>query len=441
MSGEARRSLGFWRSWSLVVGGTIGSAIFMMPAVMAPYGGIGLLSLAVATLGALSIAIMFGNLARRVTVTGGAYAYTRAGLGDFAGFLIAWGGWIGLWVSCTAIAIAFAAYLGAVVPVIGASPVLTAVAGLSLIWIVVGVNVAGVRESGIVSLVTTILKLLPLVLIGCIGLLFVETETLPAMHPGEGNAVIVFASVFALTFWNFLGIESATVPAEDTLNSGNTISRATLIGTLTVGMVYLLVNFVALGVLPTEELAASTSPLSDVGIRLVGGIGGVIVVVGALVSTAGCINTTLLAAGQMAMAAARDGLFPGLFARISARHAPSASYVLSGMLASLLLLLNFAKGLVAAYTFILLIATLTTVIPYAFSAISGLILQGRDPSISRSHRLREGGVAAIAFGVCMWVIAASGFETVYWGFLLLMAGLPVYVMVTRVKPAEDHRPD
>ena len=433
MSGEARRSLGFWRSWSLVVGGTIGSAIFMMPAVMAPYGGIGLLSLAVATLGALSIAMMFGNLARRVTVTGGAYAYTRAGLGDFAGFLIAWGGWIGLWVSCTAIAIAFAAYLGAVVPVIGDSPVLTAVAGLSLIWIVVGVNVAGVRESGIVSLATTILKLLPLVLIGCIGLLFVEAENLPAMHPGEGNAVLVFASVFALTFWNFLGIESATVPAEDTVNSGNTISRATVIGTLTVGLVYLLVNFVSFGVLPTEVLAVSTSPLSDVGIRLIGGIGGLIVVVGALVSTAGCINTTLLAAGQMAMAAARDGLFPALFARLSSRHSPSASYVLSGMLASLLLILNFAKGLVAAYTFILLIATLTTVIPYAFSAISGLILQNRDPSISRAHRLREGGVAAIAFGVCMWIIAASGFETVYWGFLLLMAGLPVYVLVTRVK--------
>jgi len=126
-------------------------------------------------------------------------------------------------------------------------------------------------------------------------------------------------------------------------------------------------------------------------------------------------------------------LFPALFARLSTRHAPSASYVLSGMLASLLLILNFAKGLVAAYTFILLIATLTTVIPYAFSAISGLILQNRDPSISRAHRLREGGVAAIAFGVCMWIIAASGFETVYWGFLLLMAGLPVYVLVTRVK--------
>ncbi len=431
MSGSTQRSLGFWRCWSLVVGGTIGSAIFMMPAVMAPYGGIGLLSLAVATLGALAIAMMFGHLARRISVTGGAYAYTRAGLGDFAGFLIAWGGWIGLWVSCSAIAIAFAAYLGALVPVIGASPVLTAATALALIWVVVGVNIAGVRESGIVSLVTTLLKLLPLVLIGGIGLFFVEVKTLPPMHPGEGNALLVFASVFALTFWNFLGIESATIPAEDTVNPGKTIAQATVIGTLTVGLVYLLVNFVALGVLPTEVLAASASPLSDVGIRLVGGVGGLIVVVGALVSTARCINTTLLAAGQMAMAAARDGLFPGLFARLSDRHAPAASYVLSGMLTSLLVILNFAKGLVAAYTFILLIATLTTVIPYAFSAIASLILQNRDPAVSRAQRLREAGVAVIAFMVCMWVIAASGYETVYWGFLLLMAGLPVYTLVTR----------
>ena len=86
-----QRSLGFWRCWGLVVGGAIGSAVFMMPAVMAPYGGTGLVSLVAATLGALSIALVFGMLARRVTVTGGAYAYTRAGFGDFAGFLIAWG--------------------------------------------------------------------------------------------------------------------------------------------------------------------------------------------------------------------------------------------------------------------------------------------------------------------------------------------------------------
>ncbi len=71
MSTTTQRTLGFWRGWSLVVGGAIGSAVFMMPAIMAPYGGLGLVGLAAATFGAISVALMFGTLARRVTVSDG----------------------------------------------------------------------------------------------------------------------------------------------------------------------------------------------------------------------------------------------------------------------------------------------------------------------------------------------------------------------------------
>lgn len=430
MSGDVPRSLGFWRCWGLVVGGTIGSAVFMMPTVMAPYGGLGLLSLMFATLGAVCVALMFGALARRVTLTGGMYVYTRAGFGDFAAFLVAWSGWISIWVSCAAIAIGFVAYLGAVVPAIGSHPVLGALFGLALIWILVGINIAGVRESGIVSLVTTILKLTPLVLVGLVGLWFIESENLPAMHLGEGSALVVFASVFALSFWNFSGIETATVPAEDTVDPARTIPRALLAGTLTVGAVYLLVSLVALGVMSSGALAVSSSPLADVGTSLFGGFGNGLVVAGALVSTAGALNVSILEGGQIAMAAGRDRLFPAFCSRLSGRHTPWVSYVLMGAFASLLLVLNFSRGLVAAYTFIVLIATLTLIIPYAFSAVASLILQLRDPAATRAQRRREAIVAMTAFGVCIWVIAASGMETVYWVFLLLMLGLPVHVVVT-----------
>jgi APA family basic amino acid/polyamine antiporter len=419
-----------------VVGGTIGSAVFMMPAVMAPYGGLGLLSLIFATLGAVCVAAMFGALASRVTLTGGMYAYTRAGFGDFAAFLVAWSGWISIWVSCAAIAIGFVAYLGAVVPAIGSNPALGALSGLTLIWILVGINIAGVRESSVVGLVTTILKLTPLVLIGVVGLWFIEGENLPAMHPGEGSALVVFASVFALSFWNFTGIETATVPAEDTVDPARTIPRALLAGTLTVGAVYLLVSSVALGVMPQGALAASSSPLADVGTTLFGGIGSGLVVAGALVSTAGCLNVSILEGGQIAMAAGRDRLFPAFFSQLSGRHTPWISYVLLGVLASLLLVFNFSRGLVAAYTFIVLIATLALVIPYAFSAVASLILQMRDPVPNRAKRWREAIVAMAAFGVCFWVIAASGMETVYWVFLLLMLGLPVYVVMMWKRPRE-----
>ena len=308
---------------------------------------------------------------------------------------------------------------------------LGALSGLVLIWILVGINIAGVRESGIVSLVTTFLKLTPLVLVGVVGLWFIEADNLPVMHPGEGSALVVFASVFALSFWNFTGIETATVPAEDTVDPARTIPRALLVGTLTVGAVYLLVGLVALGVMPSGALAVSSSPLADVGTRLFGPVGGGLVIAGALVSTAGTLNVSILEGGQIAMAAGRDRLFPAFFSRLSGRHTPWVSYVLMGTLASLLLIFNFSRGLVAAYTFIVLIATLTLIIPYAFSALASLILQRRDPAASRAQRWREASVAVTAFGVCIWVIAASGMETVYWVFLLLMLGLPVHVAVTR----------
>lgn len=433
MNNPDQRPLGFWRCWGIVVGGTIGSAVFMMPAIMAPYGAMGLISLGAATLGAISIALMFGTLARRVTLTGGAYAYTRAGFGDFAAFLIAWGMWISIWVACAAIAVALAAYVGVLVPAIGASVPLTAGVGLTAIWIAVGINAAGVRESGIVSLATTLLKITPLIVIGFAGLLYGDVHAIPAMPADRGAPIAVFGSVFALSFWNFVGIEGATVPAEEAINPGDTIARATLVGTLTVGAIYLLVSFAALTLAPADALIASSSPLSEVGTRLFGSAGSVIVAVAALVSTAGCLNASVLEAGQTAMAAARDGLFPSVFSRLTARHSPTASYVLAGVLASALLLLNFSKGLVAAFTFMGLISTLTIVIPYAFSAAASLILQRRQPASTRTARWREASVAAMAFAVCMWVIATSGLDIVYWGFLLLMAGLPVYVALTPKK--------
>lgn len=432
MNGE-RRSLGFWRCWGIVVGSTIGSAVFMMPAIMAPYGAMSLVSLGAATLGAISIALTFGTLARRVTVTGGAYAYTRAGFGDFAGFLIAWGLWISCWVSCAAIAIAFAAYLGLLVPVIGASATLTTAVGLSVIWISVAINIAGVRESAIVSLATTLLKITPLILIGVAGLYYADLQSLPATPTDRGTPLAVFGSVFALSFWNFIGIEAATVPSENAIDPGETIARATLAGTVTVGAIYLLVSFASLTLVAPAALLASSSPLSDVGTRLFGGVGSLMVAVGALVSTGGCLASSVLETGQIAMAAGRDGLFPVMFSRLSRRHTPAVSYVLAGVLASVLLLLNASKGLVAAFTFIGLISTLTAVIPYAFSAAASLILQRRQPAATRTARWREAGVAVIAFGICMWVIATAGLDTVYWGFLLLMAGLPVYVVLTPKK--------
>ncbi len=435
MAAEPGRALGPWRSWSLVVGSIIGSAIFMMPAVLVPFGGLGLVSWAVAGLGAVFVALMFANLSRRVSGVGGPYAYARAGFGEFAGFLIAWGYWITLWSACAAIAISFTSYLGAMFPMVGASPLLSAGSGLLLIWGLVGINLLGVKQAGIVGLITTVLKLLPLLALGIGGLFLVQPSTLPPMNPGGGSALSLFASSFALTFWTFTGLEVITVPAEDVVDPGKTIPRALVLGTLTATVVYLLVAFVVMGLVPAAQLKVSSAPLADAGARLAGPWGAVALSVGALVSTLGCLNCTLLAAGQTAMAAARDGVFPERFRRMTRQHTPGFSLVTAGVQMSALLLVNFSKGLVGAYTFIILIATLTAVIPYAFCAMAGLVLMRPSDEGNRQRRLGESVISVVAFVVCMWVIASAGQKTVYWGFLLLMAGLPVYVMVKRHRAA------
>ena len=429
------RSLGIWRSWAFVVGGTIGSAIFMMPAVLVPYGGLGLLSWAAAAVGALCVAMTFASLARRVSTTGGPYSYAHAAFGDFGGFVVAWLYWIALWVACAAITIGFTAYLGALLPAVRASPVLSVGAGLLLVWTLVGVNIAGVRQSGIVGLVTTLLKLSPLVVIGTAGLWFVDRTTLPPMNPGTGSSLVLFASAFTLTFWTFGGLESITVPSEDVIDPARTIPRALVTGTATVAVIYLLVTFVVSGVVPAAELRASAAPLAEAGVRMGGYWGGIAVTLGALVSTLGCLNANLLAVSQAAMAAARDGVFPHQLDRLTARHTPGRSLVVVGLLISAMLVMNYTKGMVGAYTFMLLLATLALVVPYAFSALAALVLEARAPEANTWRRAREAAVAMVAFAVCIWVIAAAGQETVYWGFLLLMAGLPVYVLMARRREA------
>jgi APA family basic amino acid/polyamine antiporter len=300
-----------------------------------------------------------------------------------------------------------------------------------LIWGLVGINARGVKEAGVAGLITTVLKLLPLVALGTVGLYFLEGSTLPPMNPGTGNPLRLFASSFALTFWTFAGLEVITVPAEDVVDARKTIPRALIFGTLTATVVYLLVGFVVMGTVPAAQLQASASPLADAGARIAGPWGALVISLGALVSTLGCLNCTLLAAGQTAMAAGRDGVFPHWFQRLNRRRTPGFSLVTAGVLASVLLLLNFSKGLVGAYTFIILLSTLTTVVPYAFCAMAGLVLARQADDGSRKQRLREALLSVGAFVVSIWVMASAGQETVYWGFLLLMAGLPVFVVVTR----------
>jgi len=426
------KSLGLWACTALVVGNMIGSGVFVLPASLAPFGWIALGGWLVTSAGSIALALVFGRLARLVPETGGPYAYTRAGFGDFPGFLVAWGYWITLWSGNAAVAVAASGYLAYFFPVLREQPVAGLGAAIATIWLVTWINVRGVKEAGLFQVATTLLKLVPLLLVATVGLAFVDpTNLTPAADPGGTGALGALAACSALTLWAFLGLESATVPAGNVDRPEVTIPRATVLGTVFAALVYILVTVAAFGVVPLAELARSTAPLADAAERVFGPWAGSFVALGAVISTVGTLNGFTLLTGQVPWGAARDKVFPPRFGVLSAQGTPAFALIFSNLLASALVTLNFTKGLGGAFTFITLLATLSALVPYAFCALVELMLFARDPAAYSGgpHLGRTLALAAVAFLYSLGAIYGAGAEVVFYGFLLLLAGVPVFVWV------------
>jgi APA family basic amino acid/polyamine antiporter len=181
-----------------------------------------------------------------------------------------------------------------------------------------------------------------------------------------------------------------------------------------------------MGVLSPETLGQTTAPYAEAARALAGDRAAAVIALGAAISCFGALNGWILIVGQLPMAVAQDGLFPRIFGRLSARGTPVAGLVIGGILATLLISMNYTRGLVELFTFIILLATLSTLVPYAFCSLAGFMTD-REPG--RTRALGPSIVAVLAFAYSLWAIGGAGAEVVYWGFLLLIAGLPVYVWV------------
>jgi APA family basic amino acid/polyamine antiporter len=421
----------------MVVGTMIGSGVFLLPSVLAPYGSLSLAGWAVTATGTLFIAFSLGSLARRLPRIGGPYAYVREAFGDLPAFLIAWGYWTSLWTGMSAVAVAFAGYVSVFLPSMKDRPEGEAAIALAIVWVLTAINLAGVRTAAVVQLVTTVLKILPLLAIGAAGLLYSERVPLTATNPDNQPIVLVVATLAMITMWAFLGIEAVTIPAEDVIDARRTIPRALVTGLFTVTLVYVLATTGVMAVIPASELVSASSPFADAASRLVGSWGAYLIAAGALVAIAGALNALVLLAGQTLLAASRDGLFPSRFRKLNARGVPTAALILSGALSTVFILTNYASGLVAAFTTMILLSTLTCIAPYAASAAADLVLQWRDRAAGSQIRPGSVAIAAIALLFSIFAIIGSGTKVVVYGLLLLSAGLPVYYWVKRIQEVSE----
>jgi len=427
-----RRKLGVFTATALVVGNMVGSGIFLLPAALAAFGGVSILGWLVTTGGAVMLALVFARLSRILPRAGGPYAYSREGLGEFSAFLVAWGYWISIWVTNAAIAVAMVSYLSIFWPALASNAALAATVAIAAIWILTWVNGIGVHLAGRVQVITTLLKLAPLVAIAGLGLFFLEPEHFtPFNRTGQSMASAINATA-ALTLWAFLGLESATIPAEEIIDPQRTIPRATVFGTIIAAAVYILGSVAVMGIIPPETLVASNAPFADAATLMGGSWAGYATAACAAIACFGALNGWILMQGQLPLAAARDGVFPAVFGRVSANGTPVLGIVVSSILATILIFVDYQDRLAKQFEFMILLATLTCLVPYVASAASALIIiLAPRARVSVTTPVAGAVIACGAFLYSLWAIVGLASEAIVWGVVLLAVGVPFYVGIKR----------
>ena len=423
-----KNKLGLWTSTSLVVGNMIGAGVFLMPSTLASFGGISLIGWVCSAIGAFLLAKVFAHLSKLLPAAdGGPYAYSQKGLGDFAGFLVAWGYLVSVWCTNAAITVSFISALSTFLPALATNTLLAVATGLGTIWFLTWINSLGILTSGKLQLVTTILKIVPLILIGVVGLFYIKLQNFLPFNTSGSSTFEAITATTTLTFFAFLGIECATIPSGSVSNPEKTISRATILGTLVATFVYILSTISVMGMIPAHQLEQSVTPFADAAILIFGNGAQYWVSAGVAIAAFGALNGFILIQGQVPYAIAKDKLFPAVFAKKNSKGVPVMGITISSVFVSVFMCMNYSKGLVAQFKFLILLSTLTVLIPYLFCTAAYMVLRLQHTFKTKMSIVWAILLASTAFLFSMWMIIGSGQETVYWGFLLSMSSVPIYV--------------
>ena len=417
----AQKPFGLWTAIALVVGSMIGSGVFLLPATLASYGAASLLGWGMTLFGALLLAIVYSWLAKKITRTGGSYAYAHEAFGPGAGFFVAWSNWISMWCGNAALAVAFAGSLGAVFPEATSTPLRGAIAALLALWFCTLVNIAGVREAGRMQLITTLLKIVPLILFGVLGLAYIQAGSYQPFNPSGQSLFAVTTMTAAITLWAFLGFEAATIPSASIKDPERTVPRATIIGMLIAGIATMLTCTVVIGLLPSEVLVKSAAPMADAATRLWGTSAGMAIGIIATISCFGALNGWVLLQAQVPLAAANDKLFPPIFAKVDKRSTPVAGLLISTTLATIIVLSNYTQSLIQLFAFSILLSTAAALLPYAVSVAAWI-------KMNQKAEVYKLVVAGLAMLYALWALKGTGNEALLWGAGLLIAGVPVYLI-------------
>lgn len=418
---SAPRPLGLAAAIALVMGNMIGSGVFLLPASLAPYGWNAVAGWIVTIAGALALAHVLAALTRALPGSKGPVEMVGEAFGPVASFMIGWSYWVSIWTANVTISIAAVSYLSIFLPPIGTVPGLAAGSALLLLWGLTFLNLRGARAAGGFQLLTLILKLLPLAVVIVLVVVTFGREGAASLAPfaAEGLQAGAVTASAALTLWALLGFESASAAADKVADPERTIPRATTIGTLATGILYLVVCSGIALMLPPEVAVKSDAPFADFVARYWAPGPAYLVGLFAAVSAVGALNGWILLQGEVPLAMARAGRLPRWLAVTDAAGTPVRALIVSSILASLLLVANSLKAMGDIFTFMALLSTSASLWLYLACAASALRLRVAVPG------------AALGLAYALWTLWGAGPATSGLSLLLMLAGLPLYWMAKR----------
>jgi len=437
---KLHKDLGLISLVSIGVGGIIGSGIFILPANMAAIAGPGLI-LAILLSGVITtfLALAYAELGAAFPITGGPFSLPRLALGDLGGFVMGWGYFLYLFVGTAAIIDIFIVYLGFYIPGLSVGATLTPlgiVVALIAIWVFTIVNVFGAKWGGVYSVITTIGKLIPLLLLCIVGLIVIDCGNFIPFMPFGWTGVTLAATLF---FWSYTGFESIVVPSEEVKNPARNIPLAMILTMVITMAVYILVATAFLGMIDWEGLGITPfswekigcigSPLAQVALSSstlkVGWLASIITV-GAIIATGGASGTWVLIQGRMPYAMAKQGLFWERAGTINKYGTPAFSLVFTSILTSLIVIL------IPHFVSVSLIASITVIVPYSAAALSLPILRKTKKNVPRPFKLPCPRVATlVGFVFSSWLIYWASWPWTLIGTLLVFVGFPLFLLVRR----------
>jgi len=426
--------LGLTSATGLVIGSIVGTGVFTMPAVLAGAGTMGIAVLAVIALGAMLLAILFGQLTKRVPNSdGGLYAYSRHEFGDFAGYLVGWCYWVQSWAGNAAIVASWVFYVDALfgwAHNTGMENWFIAMVGL---WVPALINLAGVRQMAWFQNVTVVLKFLPLLFVGVIGWFFVTSANFGPFNATGGSLYSGIGIAAGVALFSFIGVEAAAITAKRVRDPRRNVMRASVVGTALSALLYVLVTAVVMGLVSHHTLVGTGSPFVNAFDTMFphNAWAGKFIAAVAVVSGIGALNGWTLIVTETSRAIAQDDLFPRPFAWSDRKGTAWFGILVGTALPSLLMLWSYnTKAGLTVFTYLVDLTVVTVAIPYFMSAIAQLtFLVSRRRTVNGWALARDLMVAGISVLFSMWVTFASGYQVVYQALVVILVGLILYAFL------------